>query len=114
MRVLFVCSANVCRSRMAEQVFRDVTAPGARGHEVRSAGTVADPSGHQLTEADLKWADLVCVMESAHRAYITERWGDSAAKVRVLGIPDIYVPGDPVLQDLLRTHILLLLAESTQ
>ncbi len=99
---------------MAEQVFRELTGTCSRGYEVRSAGTVADQSGHQLTEADLSWADLVCVMESAHHAYITDRWGDSAAKVRVLGIPDIYVPGDPVLQDLLRTHILLILAEHAQ
>jgi predicted protein tyrosine phosphatase len=108
MRVLFVCTANVCRSRMAEEVFREL---GGDGHEARSAGVRADPSGRQLAAADLEWADVVCVMEAQHRAWIAARFGDVADRVRVLGIPDIYAPGDPVLADLLAAHIRLLLAE---
>ena len=110
MRVLFVCTANVSRSRVAEDVFRDLTARGAEAHEVRSAGIAARLGGRQLTEADLEWADVVCVMERVHRDWIAERWSVATGKVRVLGIPDVYGPGDAVLEDLLRTHILLLLA----
>jgi protein-tyrosine-phosphatase len=108
MRVLFVCTANVCRSRMAEDIFRQLVGDH---HEVRSAGVRADPSGRQLSAADLEWADVVCVMEAQHRAWITARFGHVADRVRVFGIPDIYVPGDPVLSDVLTAHIRLLLAD---
>lgn len=110
MRVLFVCTANVSRSRVAEEVFRGLTARDAEAHEARSAGTAAQLGGRQLTEADLEWADVVCVMEPGHRDWIAARWSGAAGKVRIFGIPDVYGPGDGVLADLLRTHILLLLA----
>lgn len=115
MRVLFVCTANVCRSRTAEEVFRILTwsMPGREAHEARSAGTHAEPGGRLLEKADLDWADVVCVMEPAHEAYIRARWKAAVSKTRVLGIPDIYAPGDPVLKDLLATHILSLLTEGT-
>ena len=113
MRVLFVCTANVCRSRMAEEVFRVLTwsMSGREAYEARSAGTHPDPTGRPLKKADLEWADVVCVMEEAHRAHIRARWRQMASKIRVLDIPDVYTPGDPGLQDLLATHILSLLAE---
>ncbi len=114
MQVLFVCTANVCRSRMAEEVFRVLawSVAGREGHAVRSAGTHPDPGGRPLGSADLEWADVVAVMEPAHEAYIRSRWPAYASKVRVLDIPDVYVPGDPLLKDLLVTHVLALLAES--
>jgi predicted protein tyrosine phosphatase len=111
-RVLFVCTANISRSPTAEAVFRELTRADPAGHEARSAGISAERgSGRQVTEADLEWADVVCVMEAAHYAYLLRRWSLPAGKVRVLGIPDMYSPGDPVLEELLRTQILLLLAE---
>ena len=59
-RVLFVCTANVCRSRMAQGVFRALTwsLPGRNGHEARSAGTDPDPGGRELTRRDVAWADV--------------------------------------------------------
>jgi hypothetical protein len=50
-------------------------------------------------------------METQHRAWIAARFGHVVERVRVLGIPDLYAPGDPVLADLLAAHIRLLLAE---
>lgn len=110
MRVLFVCTANVCRSRVAEGLFRELTR-GLAGHEARSAGIRAVPEGRQLGPEDLEWADVVCVMEPAHAAWIERIWPPAQGKVRVLGIPDRYGPDDPVLASLLTTHILALLAE---
>jgi predicted protein tyrosine phosphatase len=111
MRVLFVCTANVCRSRMAEELFRQLAGDH---HEARSAGVRADPSGRQLASADLEWADVVCVMETRHHDWIAARFAHLVARVRVLGVPDLYAPGDPVLADLLAAHIRLLLAESAR
>jgi len=101
---------------MAEEVFRVLTWSVAtrEGHEARSAGTHAEPGGRPVTHADLEWADIVCVMEPTHEDYIRSRWRAAAPKIRVLGIPDIYMPGDPTLKDLLATHILSLLTEGAQ
>lgn len=100
---------------MAEEVFRILSwsVPGRTArHEARSAGTTPQPGGRPVTADDLDWADVVCVMEEAHRDFVRTRFVQHAGKVRVLGIPDDYMPGDPVLRDLLTTHVLSLLAES--
>lgn len=114
MRVLFVCTANISRSRAAEEVFRVLawSAAGRAGHEARSAGIDVEGPGRQLSEADLEWADVVCVMEPAHEAFIAARWPAAAPKVRVLGIPDVYGPEDLHLRDLLAQQIRELLAEA--
>jgi predicted protein tyrosine phosphatase len=113
MRVLFVCTHNICRSRVAEQVFRVLTwrvgAPPA--HEVRSAGIDPDPPGRPLTRGDVEWAEVICVMESIHREFIERRWPRHLDKVRVLEIPDVYQPGDDALHDRLAGHVRQLLAE---
>jgi predicted protein tyrosine phosphatase len=66
-----------------------------------------------LAEADVQWADLVCVMEPSHRDYVVDRWPSAASKLRVLGIPDIYAPGDPALKDLLARQVLVVLEEAS-
>jgi predicted protein tyrosine phosphatase len=106
-RVLFVCTANVCRSPAAEEIFRAVAwgTPDWKEHAARSAGTAPDPGGRGLTRDDLEWADLVCVMEQAHADFIRARWPGQVEKVRVLGIPDVYLPGDTALRDILTDHV---------
>jgi predicted protein tyrosine phosphatase len=113
MRVLFVCTANISRSRTAEEVFSvlawTVRDRDRQRHEVRSAGTHPDPGGRALTRSDLQWADVICVMEPAHAEFIQSRWPLHGSKIRLLDIPDLYQPGDPTLRDLLTRHILVLL-----
>ncbi|WP_266168692.1 low molecular weight protein tyrosine phosphatase family protein [Dyella subtropica] len=85
-RVLFLCSRNRLRSPTAEQVFR--TWPQL---EVDSAGL--SPDADTLLSADqLAWADLILVMESAHRRRLQSRFGGQlkGKRVVVLGIPDDY------------------------
>jgi protein-tyrosine-phosphatase len=114
-RVLFVCTANVCRSRVAEEVFQVLawTLPGRKWHDARSAGTHPQAGGRRLTEADVEWADVVCVMEPDHAVHIRAQWPWADRKIRVLGIPDVYSPSDATLRDLLATHIRSLLAEAS-
>lgn len=101
MNVLFVCRGNICRSRVAEQIFQVLSwNVGKRGaHEARSAGVDPDPGGRPITARDVAWADVVCVMEAEHEAYIRKHWPAQARKVRVLGIPDVYEPDDEDLRD---------------
>ena len=56
-RILFVCTANVDRSRTAEDLYRDDPR-----YEVRSAGT-APFATTPLTRDLLQWAERVFVME---------------------------------------------------
>ena len=87
--LLFVCSGNLCRSPVAEALFRTRLASAGREIAVASAGLIALPgesadeticlaaarrgldlSGHRsrpLDPALLRWADLVLVMEDEQR-----------------------------------------------
>ena len=96
--VLFVCSANVDRSPTAEALFRHT--PGV---EVASAGTLPDATS-PLDATHIAWADIIRVMEEAHRETIARRFGETE-KVVVLDIPDDYRRGDAELVRLLESRI---------
>ncbi|OYX06071.1 MAG: phosphotyrosine protein phosphatase [Caulobacter vibrioides] len=101
MNVLFVCSRNKLRSPTAEQVFANW--PGV---EVSSAG-LDDGCGNPVTPEDLAWADLVMVMEQAHRNKLSRRFKKhlKTARVIVLGIPDDYGFMDPALVKILQAKV---------
>lgn len=86
MNVLFVCTANEHRSRTAETIFKN-----EEDVSVKSAGT-DENSVVPLTKALVEWADFIFVMEQRHYDSIYERFPNEArkAKMRVLGIPDVY------------------------
>ncbi|MBB5192233.1 putative protein tyrosine phosphatase [Silvimonas terrae] len=99
--LLFICSRNQWRSPTAEQIWRRT--PGVN---VRSAGT--SPSARRrVSAADLRWADLVFVMEHQHK---TRLKADFAAElvgktIHVLDIPDEYQYMDPELIELLESAV---------
>ena len=97
-KVLFVCSANVDRSPTAEALFRDYP-----GIDVASAGTLPDATT-PLDATHIAWADIILVMEEAHRETIAQRFGE-ARKVAVLDIPDVYRRGDAELVQLLEARV---------
>ena len=88
LRLLFVCTANMCRSPMAEGIARKLSVDHGVPVEVRSAGILAEPGFRALDEVvtvcgevgiDLaehrsqrldaslvEWADHVLVMENGH------------------------------------------------
>jgi protein-tyrosine phosphatase len=114
--ILIVCVGNICRSPMAEAVLKHALAP--RGITVASAGLGAlvdypadahavtlmqqrdlDITAHraqQLNEALLAEADLVLVMEKAHKRAIEQNEPTARGKIYRLGewqeqdIPDPY------------------------
>lgn len=96
-RVLFVCSQNRLRSPTAEQVFS-----GRPGFEVASAGL--NPEAETPVSADLlEWADVIFVMERAHRNKLSKKFRVQLKSKRVicLDIPDEFEFMDPALVRLL-------------
>nr|WP_093400939.1 low molecular weight protein tyrosine phosphatase family protein [Sphingomonas sp. OK281] len=99
--VLFVCSQNKLRSPTAEQVFS-----WREDLEVDSAGTNHDAE-NPLTAELVKWADLIFVMEKAHRSKLQRRFREALAGTRVicLDIPDDYAFLQPELVSLLEIKV---------
>jgi protein-tyrosine-phosphatase len=107
MRVLFVCTGNICRSPMAAGLFRfHLERAGCDGIEIASAGTWADAgnpatdpaqavvaprgvdlSAHRsrpLTAEELAGADLVVAMTSVHLREVAQMAPEAAGKVLLL------------------------------
>ena len=100
-RLLFICSRNRLRSPTAESVFGAMPE-----HEVDSAGLNEDAV--QPLDADrIRWAEIIFVMEPAHRHRLTKRFGDrlGGKKVVCLNIPDRYAFMDPSLIRLLELRV---------
>lgn len=98
---LFVCSRNRLRSPTAEHVFADVP-----GIVTLSAGTNRD-ADEPLTDELVGWADVIFVMEPAHRGKVQARHRAALkdTPLVVLGIPDDYDFMDPTLVRLLATRL---------
>lgn len=99
--VLFLCSQNRLRSPTAEQVFADW--PGV---ETASAGVLADADVPVSPEL-LQWADVIFVMERAHRTRLARRYRQwlNGKRVICLDIPDDYDFMAPALVELLKRKV---------
>lgn len=81
-KILFICSANINRSKTAERVFM-------KEYFTRSAGIY---NAKPVTKEQLEWADVVICMEEDHRKQIGLAHPGMylKKKILVLGIPDEY------------------------
>ena len=100
-RVLFICSQNRLRSPTAEQVFSS-----REGLEVASAGLNNDAE-NSVTPELLGWAQLIFVMEKAHRDKLGKKFRRYLGGKRIicLDIPDEYEYMDPGLVALLKAKV---------
>ncbi len=101
LHVLFVCSRNQWRSPTAEQVWKNH--PGLLA---RSAG-LSKAARRRLTVADLRWADLILVMEENHKSRIRAEYRDEVRhkRMHVLDIPDDYTFMQPELIEVLQLKV---------
>jgi len=100
LKVLFVCGRNRWRSPTAWQVYKNDPRI-----EVRSAG-VSEKSPHQISNADVNWADLILVMENEHKSRIQGLFtGRRLPEIRSLEIPDKYEYMDEELIELIRSGV---------
>jgi len=99
--VLFVCSRNKLRSPTAEQVFS--TLPD---FEVASAG-LDNGADTPLTPELVTWADIIFVMEKAHRSRLQASFGPQLKSQHVicLDIPDRFKFMDPDLVRILKQKV---------
>lgn len=118
MRVLFVCTANICRSAYAEVLARHLEP----GHEFASAGVRgwvdepmearmaeeavrrgADPSpflSRQLTAEMVDRADLVLVAETRHRLHVLEERPTAIRKAFTFGQFERGLAGGSTLEEI--------------
>lgn len=84
--VLFVCSKNQWRSPTAETLWRRHP-----DWNVRSGGTSPN-ARHHVSEDDIRWADVILVMEEKHKSRLRAEYTRllEFKPVQVLDIPDDY------------------------
>ena len=85
------------------------------GIAVRSAGT-SRGARHTISVADLRWADIIFVMEDKHRTRLRAQFRDEVRYKRIytLDIPDLYRFMDPELIEILRAKVEPLIWDQSQ
>lgn len=89
--LLFICTANVCRSKTAASLFEKSDI-----YEAKSAGVHLEngfPESKLVTQEMINWADEIIVMseqEDHHMSFLREHFSLQNKKTLILGIPNIY------------------------
>jgi predicted protein tyrosine phosphatase len=93
MKILFICNQNKHRSKTAEELFRG-------RFETKSAGLYNEKP---VEEKQIKWADVIAVMEEFQISEIAKRFPKYYMHKRIisLNIPDMYQYNDRELISLL-------------
>ena len=100
-KVLFVCGKNRLRSPTAEQVFANW--PGV----VTASAGLSHDADTPVTAELVRWADIVFVMERAHRIRLSAKFKPHLHGKRVicLEIPDEFEFMAPALVQLLNARV---------
>ncbi len=109
--LLFMCTGNTERSPMAEAIAKDLLKglnvniesrgifPGGASYSTIAQSVVKklgyepiEGISRQISEEDLKWADLILAMEKRHIDYIKEEFPEYVDKTKLFGDDDIPDP----------------------
>lgn len=91
MNILFLCTANVQRSKTGEELFRAANKNNVYRSAGLSAKYVQKANSTLCNEELLKWADRIYVFEQLHVDLIKTYTGDAyLSKIVNLDIPDSY------------------------
>lgn len=107
MNILFVCTANTCRSPMAHGIFEKMLQDKKRSHNIGSAGVYTHPNdiitemaknellkrgidftgrkSVQVTKALVDESDLIFSMTASQRRLLVQTFPCSADKIHLLG-----------------------------
>lgn len=98
--ILVVCGRNKKRSRTAEHIFKNDDR-----FKIRSVG-LSPSSDRKISENDLRWANIVFVMEQDQREKIWDIYKNIILpNIEVLNIEDDYEFMDPELIEMLTERI---------
>lgn len=102
--ILFVCTANLNRSKTAKDLFKNT-------YNIKSAGILAEDteSTNPITQNLIDWADLVIVFEKEHIHFLKHLFPDLNKPIVNLEVPDIYHYYNPELLEILKkrvTHVI--------
>ncbi|HQV99872.1 MAG TPA: hypothetical protein PLZ91_06090, partial [Bacteroidia bacterium] len=98
--ILVVCGRNKKRSRTAEHIFKNDSR-----FKIRSVG-LSPSSDRKISENDLRWANIVFVMEQDQREKIWDIYKNiTLPNIEVLNIEDDYEFMDPELIEMLTERI---------
>ncbi len=98
---LFVCKANVDRSKTAEDLCRRVAQRKDLPINAVSAGT-SPAAKKPLTQGLADDADMIFVMEGWMKDLLVAKFGQPSGKIMCLNIPDEFRRGDVLLKRRLR------------
>src|SRR5215207_5569641 len=120
-QILFVCTASICRSPMAEAIFNALAEERGLPYRAESAGVAAlvdeditpnaraaleevgiyakEHRARQVSEAMLWEADLVLVMGPRHVATLRRRFGDLSERVYTLPEYAVGAPSEEGIPD---------------
>lgn len=97
LHILFVCGRNQWRSPTAARIYAK-----DQMIQVRAVG-VSLKSPHQVSSQDIKWADLILVMERRYKSRLLDTFRDlELPSIESLDIPDDYQFMDAELVELIR------------
>ena len=101
-RILFICNANINRSKTAEIIFKEK-------YETKSAGFYCEETNNtkKISRELIEWADIIIVFEEDHILHIKEHYPKAYLTKTIINleIPDIYTFMSEDLQDRLNWKI---------